>query len=164
MLRINGVVAVLLFAALTGVVSLQVLNRLVLHQSFIWSEEAARFLFLWVVLLGAAFSVRRRRHFVLDVLPRRPGKITGAPRFLFTVFPDACVLGFAVFLLVQAITYTRAGSFRTASNSGINMAVVYAAILVFAGLTIAYSVRNLLEDVRAFRAGRPLDRRAPPAE
>jgi len=164
MLRVNGLVGVLVFAALTAVVALQVLNRLVLHQPFIWSEEIARFLFLWVVLLGAAISVRRRRHFVVDVLPRRRVGVTGAPHFLLDVFPDMCVLGFAVFLLVQAITYTRAGSFRIASNSGVNMATVYAAILLFAVLTIAYSARNLLEDLRAFRAGQPLDRRPPPAE
>ena len=73
MLRLNGLVAVLLFAALTAVVGLQVVNRLALHLPIIWSEEAARFLFFWVVLLGAAIGVRQRRHFVLDVAPKRPG-------------------------------------------------------------------------------------------
>ena len=52
MLTLNRYVAVIVFAALTMVVGLQVLDRLVLHQSFIWSEEVARFLFFWVVLLG----------------------------------------------------------------------------------------------------------------
>lgn len=164
MLRVNGFVAVVLFAALTAVVGLQVANRLVLHLPLIWSEEAARFLFFWVVLLGAAMSVRRRRHFVLDVTPRRWRRRTGVLAVLLDAFPDTCVLGFGVFLLAQGIGYTRAGSFRTASNSGINMAAVYAAIPLFAALAIGYSAANLLADARTRRAGQPSDRRPPAAE
>lgn len=164
MLRANGIIAVILFVALTAVVALQVVNRLVLHQPFIWSEEIARFLFFWVVLLGAAISVRRRRHFVVDVTPASWHRGTGPVHALLEIVPQLCILGFAVFLMVEAIAYTRAGIFRTASNSRVNMAFVYGAIPVFAGLVIAYSILNLRADYRALRAGRPPDRRAPPAE
>jgi TRAP-type C4-dicarboxylate transport system permease small subunit len=164
MLRANSALAVLIFAALTAVVTLQVLNRLVLHLPIIWSEEVARFLFFWVVLLGAAVSVRRRRHFVLDLMPRRGRKATGPLHFLLDIVPDVCVLGFALFLLVQGIDYARAGTLRTATNSDINMAIVYGAIPVFAALSVVYSAVNLIVDYRAFRAGKPIERRAPPAE
>jgi TRAP-type transport system small permease protein len=162
--RLNGVIAVILFGLLTAVVALQVVNRLVLHQGFIWSEEIARFLFFWVVLLGAAISVRRRRHFVVDVAPAswRAGKRLG--HFLFDITPQVCILAFTLFLLIEAIGYTRVGAFRTASNSRVNMAWVYAAIPVFAALAVAYSVSNLLADYRAFRSSPPPERRPPPAE
>jgi TRAP-type C4-dicarboxylate transport system permease small subunit len=163
-LRVNGIIAVILFAALTAVVALQVVNRLVLHQSFIWSEEIARFLFFWVVLLGAAISVRRRRHFVIDVAPASWRGGSGLRHFLFDITPQICILAFTVFLLIESIEYTRAGTFRTASNSGLNMAVVYGAIPIFAVLSIAYSISNLMSDYRAFRAGPPPERRPPPAE
>jgi TRAP-type C4-dicarboxylate transport system permease small subunit len=74
------------------------------------------------------------------------------------------VLGFSVFLLVEGIGYMRTGLFRTATNSGVNMALVYAAIPMFAGLSIAYSAANLLADVRAFRAGHSVEPRPQPAE
>lgn len=164
MLRLNGVVAVSLFVVLTAVVVLQVVNRLVLHLPLIWSEEIARFAFFWVVALGAAISVRRRRHFVLDILPRRAAAGPRAWRFVLDVFPDLCVLGFAVFLLVQGLDYVRAGVFRTATNSRINMAFVYAAIPLFAALTVAYSAMNLVGDYRTFRSGGTTDRRPPAAE
>jgi TRAP-type C4-dicarboxylate transport system permease small subunit len=162
--RLTGRVAVCLFAALTAVVVLQVVNRLVMHWSIIWSEEVARFLFLWVVMLGAAISVRRRRHFVLDVLPQRTSNPHGPVSFLLEVFPDLCVLAFAIFLLVEGVGYARTGMFRTATNSQINMAIVYASIPTFAALTTLYAAMNLVGDYRAFRAGVTRQRRPPPAE
>jgi TRAP-type C4-dicarboxylate transport system permease small subunit len=162
--RLNAFVAVILFAILTTVVALQVVNRLILHWALIWSEEAARFLFLWVVMLGAAIGVRRRRHFVLDLWERRRAGRFVALRFVLDLVPDLCVLGFSVFLLFQGIGYARAGLLRTATNSGVNMGVVFAAIPVFAALSLLYSSANLLTDYRAFRSGRLVAPRPEPAE
>jgi TRAP-type C4-dicarboxylate transport system permease small subunit len=155
-------VAVVLFAALTAVVLLQVLNRLVLHLPIIWSEEAARFLFFWVVLLGAAQSVRRRRHLVLDIaMGRRPGR---RARFVLDLVPDLAILGFSVFLLAQGIGYAYEGLLRTAPNSGVSMGLVFAAIPVFALLSIGYTAVNLAADWRNFREGRTRDDRPAAAE
>lgn len=157
---VNRVAATVLFALLTGVVALQVFTRFVLHAPVIWSEEAARFLFLWVVLLGAAMSVKDRRHFVIDVTG---GRTSGRPRlrFLFDIVPDVCVLAFSVLLLVEGIGYTQVGTFRTGTNSQVNMALVYAAIPTFAALSIVYSAANLLVDWAAFRQGRGPTARPP---
>ena len=75
--------------------------------------------------------------------------------FVLELVPDLCVLAFSLLLLIQGIGYTRAGLLRTATNSNINMALVYAAIPVFAALTIVYTVSNLIADYRAFKAGVP---------
>lgn len=164
MLRLHGVVAVALFVVLTAVVALQVFNRLVLHLPIIWSEETARFVFFWVVLLGAAIGVRKRRHFVVDVIGNRHQAAGGRLRFALDVLPDLCVLGFALFLLPQSIAYMQTGVFRTATNSGINMSLVYGAIPVFAALSVAYAVANLIADYRAYSTGQPLERRPPAGE
>ncbi len=157
---INRVIATVLFALLTGVVALQVLTRFVLHAPIIWSEEVARFLFFWVVLLGAAMSVKDRRHFVIDVTG---GRTSGARlrqgsgealRFLLDIVPDVFVVGFSLLLLAEGVGYTQVGLFRTASNSRVNMALVYAAIPTFAALSIIYAAANLLVDWAAFREGR----------
>jgi TRAP-type transport system small permease protein len=154
LLALNGVVAVLLFALLTLVVTLQVFTRFVLHVPFIWSEEIARFLFFWVVMLGAAMSVKNRRHFVIDVTMGRLGALGRTSRFLFDLVPDLCVLCFSVFLLWQGIGYARIGLLRTATNSQVNMGLVYIAIPIFALFSVLYAAANLLIDYHAFREGR----------
>lgn len=150
---VNRGVATVLFALLTAVVALQMFTRFVVHAPVIWTEEAARFLFFWVVLLGAATGVKDRRHFVIDVTG---GWRSGGPRlrFLFDVVPDVCVLSFSVLLLAEGVGYTEIGVFRTGANSRVNMAFVYAAIPTFAALSAVYSATNLLVDWTAFRRGR----------
>jgi TRAP-type C4-dicarboxylate transport system permease small subunit len=159
---VNGMVASVLFAGLTLVVSLQVFTRFVLHTPFIWSEELARFLFFWVVLLGSAMSVKTRRHFVIDVTMGRERQRGRVRRFLFDIVPDVCVLAFLVLLVVQGIGYAQVGLLRVATNSQINMVFVYAAIPVFATLSLVYTAGNLLLACSEFVRGR--DAEPPPPE
>ena len=159
---VNKVVANVLFAGLTVVVVLQVITRFVIQVPLIWSEEVARFLFFWVVLLGAAMSVRSRRHFVIDVTMGHRRALGPKARFLLDAVPHLCVLAFSGFLLVQGIAYAEVGLLRVATNSQINMVFVYAAIPVFAALSVVYSISNLLLDYDAFSRGEAPERPPPP--
>ncbi|MUK87640.1 TRAP transporter small permease subunit [Ornithinibacillus sp. L9] len=47
---------------------LQVFFRFVLNAPLTWSEEAARYLNLWSVLLGAALAVKHRDHLRVDLV------------------------------------------------------------------------------------------------
>ena len=57
-----------LMVAITGVVFLQVVSRYVFSYPFDWPEELARYLFIWVALLGAALALKRGAHFSIDAL------------------------------------------------------------------------------------------------
>src|SRR5690606_29046035 len=51
-------------------VTMQIFSRFTdLIPHYIWTEEMARFLFVWLVMLGAALGVREGTHFVVDVFP-----------------------------------------------------------------------------------------------
>ena len=52
-------------------VLVQIFFRYVLKSPLTWTEEASRYSFIWTVLLGAAFAVRRREHVVMDILAKR---------------------------------------------------------------------------------------------
>lgn len=68
--RVLCVLMVLALAALLVPVTLQIFSR---HTSFvptyIWTEEMARLMFIWVIMLGAMVGMRERTHFVVDVFP-----------------------------------------------------------------------------------------------
>lgn len=58
-----------LLASLVVIVFIQVVARYILRVATVWSQEAAMFCFFWSVFLAASVGVKRRRHFVFDLLP-----------------------------------------------------------------------------------------------
>lgn len=46
----------------------QILGRFVLNQSLAWSEELARYCFVWTVWLGIPYAVVKGRHIRLEIL------------------------------------------------------------------------------------------------
>ena len=52
-------------------VCMQILSRYTgLIPAYIWTEEAARFFFMWIIMIGAMIAVRDGSHFDVDVLPK----------------------------------------------------------------------------------------------
>lgn len=54
-------------AVMTAVVFLQVIMRYVFSNSLSWSEEVARYIFLWLSWIGAAYAVKERSHFRVEM-------------------------------------------------------------------------------------------------
>ncbi len=60
----------LLMAALIVPVALQILSRFThLIPHYIWTEEVARFCFIWIIMIGSMIAVRDETHFDLEVVP-----------------------------------------------------------------------------------------------
>jgi TRAP-type C4-dicarboxylate transport system permease small subunit len=58
-------------AILVVPVSLQIFSRFTsLIPHYIWTEEMARFIFIWTVMIGAMVGVRDSAHFEVDLLPK----------------------------------------------------------------------------------------------
>ena len=93
-------VTLLLLTLLLLVVGAQIFARYVLNHSLFWSEELARYLFIYLVFLGAAIALRRDGHiqvsFFVDRLP--PGV-----RRAVAVAGDVLLLAFAGTVLVQSV-------------------------------------------------------------
>jgi TRAP-type C4-dicarboxylate transport system permease small subunit len=92
-------VAILVFP-----VSLQIFSRYTaLIPSYIWTEEMARFFFIWSIMLGAMVGIREGTHFVVDLWPPLNARAQAAIRLVASVF----VLVFAFVFLWWGIDFTR---------------------------------------------------------
>lgn len=49
----------------------QVVMRYILGTSILWSEELARYLFIWITWLGAAFAVKENKLITVDVVKNK---------------------------------------------------------------------------------------------
>lgn len=126
-------VAVALLAVTVAIVVLQVFFRYVLNSSLGWSEEAARYLFIWAAVLGFSSCVQARRLFSFEMiaaaLPPAGRRVCSA---LF-------VLAAAVFLWVLIVdggTLVAGTMTQTSPAIGVPMAAPYAALPV-GGVLIA---------------------------
>jgi TRAP-type C4-dicarboxylate transport system permease small subunit len=69
--RLVCVFAMLLLGMLVLSTLLQVLSRYVLRHPFDWTEEVARYVFIWVAMIGAGMAAKDRAHFFVDLLLER---------------------------------------------------------------------------------------------
>jgi TRAP-type C4-dicarboxylate transport system permease small subunit len=85
-------------------VSLQIFSRFTeLIPSYIWTEEMARFLFVWMIMIGAMLGVRERAHFEVDMWPR----LAPRPQAALRLVADLAVLVFALVFVWAGIEFTR---------------------------------------------------------
>jgi TRAP-type C4-dicarboxylate transport system permease small subunit len=85
-------------------VSLQIFSRYTaLIPSYIWTEEMARFCFIWSIMLGAMVGIREGTHFVVDLWPQMNPRAQAALRIVASLF----VLAFACVFLWWGIEFTR---------------------------------------------------------
>jgi TRAP-type C4-dicarboxylate transport system permease small subunit len=138
--RIEAAVIVVLVTLLTAVTFAQVATRYLLNDPLIWSEEAARYLFVWVSMIGAALAIRQGGHFGLDLAIRaKPAlKRTLAPMVILVMAV------FLVILLKTGIDETRLASMQFAMTFPLRMNWAYLALPVGAGLMLFHLAVHLI--------------------
>lgn len=130
--RILQVALTALMGLMIVPVSLQIVSRYTgWIPRYIWTEEAARFCFIWIIMLGAMIAVREGTHFEVDVLPT-PGRprAEAAMRLLVSL----AMLVFALVFVGYGWRYAAFGYSQTSELTGINLVVIHGAYLV-TGLT-----------------------------
>ncbi len=125
------VLTVLLFFLVIPV-TLQIVARYTeLIPRYIWTEEAARFLFIWIIMIGATIAVRERTHFDVDILPR---PTTPRGMAIGELIVDGAILVIAVVFVAYGYGYAVFGYGQTSELTGINMVTMHLAFPL-AGVT-----------------------------
>ena len=57
---------VVLMSVMTLIIFIQVVARYVFQNSLSWSEELARYIFIWLVYLGISYGCQMRKHIKID--------------------------------------------------------------------------------------------------
>jgi TRAP-type C4-dicarboxylate transport system permease small subunit len=134
-------VLVFMMIVMAGAVVLQVTSRYVFNNPTSWSEELARYLFVWITFLGAAVVIRKRRHVDVTVLTDRLPP--GAAKFVYLV-SDVAVL-----FMLGALTWAGVGlaimAHRQLSAAmDLPMSLAYSAMPVGTGLMFVFLVATMI--------------------
>jgi TRAP-type C4-dicarboxylate transport system permease small subunit len=139
----NAVILLLMFA----ITFFQVLSRVVLNTSSVWSEELARLTYVVMVFLGAALLVRDDGLIRVTALTDRVSKRTGK---IFRVLTDLFCVPFVVVMTWGAWTNARANWTTYAPTiDWLSFGYVYLAIFFSGLLMLWYLVGNLVRDTRS---------------
>jgi len=90
-------------------VSLQIISRHTeLIPGYIWTEELARLMFIWTVMIGAMVGMRERTHFVVDVWPNLSPKANAR----LELFSGVGILLFAAVFVYGGWQFTEFALYR----------------------------------------------------
>jgi TRAP-type C4-dicarboxylate transport system permease small subunit len=139
-----GTVAVLIVP-----VTLQIISRYTaLIPSWIWTEELSRFLFIWMVMLGAMIGVREGTHFEVDVWPDLGRKATA----LLRIVSSLLVLVFALVFVWWGVEFVRFGWSQTSELAELPMAFIFTAWPVAGATWVLFLGESLLGNIRILLA------------
>lgn len=145
--RVLSVACIILFAVLVVVVVWQVFSRQVLSDPSTWSEEAARYIFVWLGLFGAALVFSERGHIAVDFLVRK------FPRPLMRaalIFVQLSIIALAAIIFVYGgLKYVQQSSGQQLSALPFNVGQMYTVMPITGVLIIWYAVTHLIAALRA---------------
>jgi len=129
---------------MTVMIVLQVIFRYVLQSSLSFSEELARYMFIWSAFIGTAVALRKRSHVSIEILvanmpkplKRRAIAVTNTLSFLF--YALLTVFGFIMMIETAA---------QTSPALGISMAFVYACVPLSGFVLMANVILNASEEI-----------------
>ncbi|MDT8861478.1 TRAP transporter small permease [Alkalihalobacillus sp. MEB130] len=128
-------------------IGLQVFMRYVMGASLSWSEELARYCFIWLVYLGISYGVKKQRHIKVDLvllLLKDKGKV------ILNIISNLIFLSFAIFVMIYG--YGIASKLLTWGQTSpalqLPMGLVYMATPIGMGLTAIRIIQQLYKQIQ----------------
>jgi TRAP-type C4-dicarboxylate transport system permease small subunit len=126
-------------------VSLQIFSRYTeLIPSYIWTEEMARFMFIWTIMIGAMIGVRESTHFEVDLLPALSPRGEALARLLGRLG----VLVAAYIFVTAGIEFTRFAWRRTSELAELPLWYIHVAWPVTGVTWLVFLGEQLLADLK----------------
>ena len=131
-------------------VSLQILSRYTqLIPSYIWTEELSRFLFIWMIMLGAMVGIKEGTHFEVDLWPELGRRANAVLKIVSSLF----VLIFALVFVYWGIKFVEFGWYQESELAELHMPFIFVA-WPLAGLTWLLFLGEILFDNIRILAGK----------
>jgi len=134
-----------LMGLMVMVVTWQVVTRFLLPTPSSYTEELARYLLIWIGVLGSSYALRTSAHLGIDILST---KLKGKQKDALTLLIYSLVILFATLILVIGgiklvmLTFTLE---QTSAALGIKMGYIYSVLPLSGLLMIYYSIQFILE-------------------
>lgn len=138
-----GYFLAILMALMVVDVTWQVITRFILDAPSPYTEELARFLLIWIGLLGSAYAFRKRAHLGLDLFV---SKLTLRSRRRADLMANLCCLVFAALVMVYGglqLVLLTLELHQTSAALRVPIGYVYSVLPISGVLICVYSLDNI---------------------
>lgn len=133
-------------------VTLQIVSRFTdWIPRYIWTEEAARFCFIWIIMLGSMIAVRDGTHFDLDILPHAK---TDRGQAIMRLVRHLLMLAVALTFVWFGYGFALFGFSQESELTEINMLVIYIAWPLAGVAYTIFLIEKLIDDWALMRGAR----------
>lgn len=136
---------IIIVIVMVTVVTAQVFWRYVLSDSLSWSEELARYLFIWLTFLGAEVTLRRGGHVAFNSIV---DLFKGIPNLIARVIIDLIIIVFSIIVFVSGWQLTAAAWNTPSAALGIIMSYVYIVIPITMALVIMNTTVVMVQRIK----------------
>lgn len=133
-------IMVSLMVVLVVDVTWQVVSRYLLGEASSFSEEVARYLLIWIGLLGSSYAYRRKMHLAFDLITN---KVTSGTRFWMELVIHGFIIFFSVVVLILGGWYLVQLTWelnQLSASLQISLAYVYFALPLSGFLIVMYAI------------------------
>ncbi len=138
-------VLVFIMAVMVINVLWQVFTRFIMKSPSGFTDELARYLLIWVGLLGASYASGQNLHLSIDILP---AKADFQKQKYYHLIVNIIVAAFAFFIMVIGglnLVYLTLILDQTSAALELPLAIVYSVVPLSGLIIIFYSIMNLFE-------------------
>jgi len=162
--NLEPIFIVVLFFAMTLLISLQVVLRFGFNTGFSWAEELARFIFIWIMYFSFSYATRNQAHININLFINQ---FKSSVQKALLILADLLFLIFSIIIFISVIRVslsTMEYNIKSASLD-ITMNVMYGAgvigfLLINLRLiqNIWWKLKNVKQPIKSFRERTGLDR------
>ncbi len=142
----------ILMGALAVPVAMQVISRYTgLIPTYLWTEELATFIFVWIVMIGSMVAVWDGTHFDVRVIGDAKAPLL---RLFQNGLVHIAIMIFAAIFVVYGFEYVEFGNNQRSVMMRANLAVTYVSVPIAGAIWFVFAGYRLSQDIAAFRQGR----------
>ncbi len=145
-------ILVVIMAAMTINVLWQVFSRFILQTPSSFTEELARFMLIWIGILGASYVAGQKMHLAIDLLST---KLKGRSKIFLELFIQSIIFLFALFVMViggARLVYVTLHLEQISAAMQVPLGYVYSVVPISGVLMMFYSIVFITDEFNQLKS------------
>ena len=125
--------------------TVQVVWRYIFNMPLTWSEELARYLYVWMTFFGMGYGVRKATHIRMLLLVNRAGPVM---QTVMAIITDSVFFFLGMLFLPGTVEFFLDQCKVVSTGMKLNMGIVYISLPAGLGILLIYIAAEILKSIK----------------